>query len=199
MHFSVDSAFSCKEQYFRGESRIVLERDRINVTNMINSFEQDCLKKQRTNAFNQEITTNTCKLIENMQKQIEGLVRIKANYYGNETESDREEIKELYDSISSVIYDEKIQIEKIVFLNKTLLFLNKNEVNLNKRNREEKESVAGDATEDASYLDDVDSQSEDEDKERSLFDYYDSDTLVGIVLNIENDFIGHRGFDYFKK
>ena len=130
---------------------------------------------------------------------MEGLLNIKMFHHGDVKESDQDEIRELSDAISTVIYEEKIQLEKIIFLNRTLFFLNKYEVNMNGKSREERESVVGDAAADTNYLDETISQSDEETEEKSIFDCYDSDTLVGMVLNIENDFIGQKGFEYLKK
>ena len=177
----VNISFLLKEQAIKVyENRVLLEKDRVQLTNVINSFEQDCLRKQKVNAFNYEITNKTLKRIKYIEKKLEELCRygIIENKFSEENPS----YEDLFDYISSLIYDEKKNIEKIIFLNKTLIYLDASEIC-----KTEKDNF--------SYLDNSDSDS---DTSEELIELNDSEILVGMIFFIENDYIGEKGIEYLK-
>jgi hypothetical protein len=179
----VNIGFLLKEQVIKDfEKKVLLEKDRIHLTNVINSFEQDCLRKQKVNAFNYEITTKTAKRIKFIEKKLEDLYRyrISEKIFPEEDDVSYED----FDYINSLIYDEKTNIEKIIFLNKTLLYLDINEIKTEKDN--------------SSYFDNSESES-DASNSDGLIELDDSEILVGMILFIENDYIGEKGIEYLKK
>ena len=72
----------------------------------------------------------------------------------------------------------------MMFLMKTLLYLDINEIKTEKDN--------------SSYFDNSESES-DASNSDGLIELNDSEILVGMIFFIENDYIGEKGVEYLKK
>ena len=188
-HFSdmrrkVEVAFVMKGQNIDSrEARKLLEQDRIKTINLIVSFEQDCLKRQKINTFNNEITTRTLKQIKLIEKKLEEMNRFMLLEHNTD---DEDELNQEFQYISGLINEEKIQIEKIIFLNKTLIFLNKYEIN-------------EDQEDNLNYFDSDDNNELIDYYKYRLFDRNDLETVVGMIIFVDNEFIGEQGVEFLKK
>ena len=79
--------------------------------NKVNAFEQDCFRKRVNNKFSAELTAKTKKQIESISAKLESL---------------KSELNEQsYDEINSLINDCSFQIEKVIFKNQSITFLDR--------------------------------------------------------------------------
>lgn len=182
----VENSFLLREQSLdKRVHRKQLERDCAQILALVASFQQDCLHKQKLNTFNYEITQRTHERIKLIEKKFDELEHTKMLDY------DFNEVNQDIQYLSGLIYDEKTKIEKIIFLNKTLIYLNKLEMLFD--------------DDDGLFYFNSDSETEDEQLYDCIFDNTkcskddEFDLIVGKIIFIENDFIGDQGIEYLKK
>lgn len=108
LRHEVDSEFVRKDlKETNQQIKTEIKKNWIEMISKIDTFEQECFNKQIKNSFNDHINT----------KQTSELINL------IETELKNEEIDE--QSIKNRIYDEILKLEKVLFLNKLMVFLPK--------------------------------------------------------------------------
>lgn len=119
----VDLAFVKKDFSFESKNLKIkneLKRNWIQQIEQIDTFQQECLLKQKRTKKLVSAEETKMKLIEDKLNQLNTLSN-------SEPIDSNEKIKldQLLNELDDLIYDEMFQFEKNIFLNKTMLFLDK--------------------------------------------------------------------------
>ena len=113
----IDLAFFAKELAINNSEQLIELRKYWNdMIYKLNSFEEKCLIRRSITKF-KELTKETNQMFKLVESKLDLIKQI----------SDEEQSNEIILELDDLVYDELAKIEKILFLNKTIIFLNKSE------------------------------------------------------------------------
>ncbi len=92
----------------------------------INEFERECLARPVKNIFTKAELEEAIKMIEFIRERIRNL-----SIQDDEDDGENGKLDDLIMEIEDLIYDETNRLERIIFLNKTMIFLEENNSKLN--------------------------------------------------------------------
>ena len=154
----IDLSFAKKQQNSsNAEIMQILHENYKQMIDKVNSIEEHCLKIQKQ-TFNDELTHETNSII----KQIENKLNITTDEY-------------LSKEINDLLYEQTLKLERVIFQNRTLIFLDRSKC--------------------CHFIDDFN----DNEEERNLFDEMDPNTTVGKLVCVYNEYFGYLATEILKK
>lgn len=165
-HFSdlkseIDMAFARKrDQLTVSAKKAQLDEHFTQMINKLSSYEQECMKFQKTHEYASELQAETQESIKTIENKLTNQL-------------DEYLIKE----ISDLIYDQITKLQKVLFLNKSVIFLDRSKC----------------------YHMADNNNTDEESENKNLFDEMDPDTTVGKLICINNEYFGQRAINILKK
>lgn len=102
------------------ELKSKLDENYFKMINLVDQYEQNCQKQLPRNKFSQQVSIDTQKTLDQIRQNIEFLKQQDLKETAENTEYDYSDVIMF---IEDNIYDEIFKLEKIMFLNKTMIFL----------------------------------------------------------------------------
>lgn len=114
-----------------------LNKHWLEMINKINEFESDCLKRQKTNKFKQEIEAKNKETIKEIEtslsktsEEIESMIKKYTNNKKKQSFNNSESLKDLKSiampfNFKDIIEERALELNKILFLKKTIIFIEK--------------------------------------------------------------------------
>lgn len=164
----VDLAYFERKSNLNNEQSSIKMKEQWNdLISKINSFEFECCLN--STPFNDTILREKNEKIQFIESKLNILMQHEDDY--DEYLEDSDQL--LQQEINDLINDEAIKLENILFLNKTIIFLNKFKYQSNPMNKIGEE-------------------------EKCLFDKMDNET-IGRLLIISNQYLGQQAIDFLKE
>lgn len=94
----------------------------IKMIDLVNGYEQECFKKRHKNTFKPNESKQALEAIQFIKEKIDYLIIKEREQDENQADNDEDFSLNIIE-IENLIYDETFNLEKIILLNKTMIFL----------------------------------------------------------------------------